>query len=112
MEQWGFVTPKTRTHPASHATFMAHVSYGRIGVQPGVTSVAGKTVTFVDGTELEVDTIIAATGYHIDLPFLRSVDRAGAANAGSRPTVGSCTPTVPACTSSASSTSAAVPTSR
>ena len=70
MEQWGFVTPKTRTHPASNATFMAHVSYGRIGVKPGVRSVAGKTVSFVDGSELEVDTIIAATGYHIDLPFL------------------------------------------
>lgn len=70
MEQWGFRTPKTRTHPASNATFMAHVAYNRIGVKPGVQSVHGKTVRFVDGTELEVDTIIAATGYHIDLPFL------------------------------------------
>jgi cation diffusion facilitator CzcD-associated flavoprotein CzcO len=70
MEQWGFVTPKTRTHPASNNTFMAHVSYGRIGVKPGVASVSGKTVRFVDGSELEVDTILAATGYHIDLPFL------------------------------------------
>jgi cation diffusion facilitator CzcD-associated flavoprotein CzcO len=70
MEQWGFRTPQTRTHPASNNTFMAHVSYGRIGVKPGVESVSGKTVRFVDGSELEVDTIIAATGYHIDLPFL------------------------------------------
>lgn len=70
MEQWGLRTPKTRTHPASNATFMAHVAYGRIGIKPGVRGVAGKTVTFVDGTELEVDTIIAATGYHIDLPYL------------------------------------------
>ncbi len=70
MEQWGLRTPKTRTHPASNATFMAHVAYGRIGIKPGVQGVAGKTVTFVDGTELEVDTVIAATGYHIDLPYL------------------------------------------
>lgn len=70
MEQWGLQTPKTRTHPASNATFMAHVSYQRIGIKPGVADVEGATVRFTDGTSLEVDTIIAATGYHIDLPFL------------------------------------------
>ncbi len=70
MEQWGFRTPRTRTHPASHPTFMAQVAYGRIGVRPGVQDVSGKTVSFVDGTVLEVDTVIAATGYHVDLPFL------------------------------------------
>lgn len=70
MEQWGLRTPKTRTHPASNATFMAHVAYGRIAIKPGISSVSGKTVRFVDGTELEVDTIIAATGYHLHLPFL------------------------------------------
>ena len=70
MEQWGFVTPTTRTHPASNATYMAHVSYGKIRVKPGVAGVSGKTVEFVDGSSIEVDTVIAATGYHIDLPFL------------------------------------------
>jgi hypothetical protein len=33
--------------------------------------VSGSTVEFVDGSRLEVDTVIAATGYEIDLPFLR-----------------------------------------
>lgn len=70
MEQWGLRTPQTRTHPASNATFMAHVAYGRIGIKPGIATVAGKTVRFVDDTELEVDTIVAATGYHLDLPYL------------------------------------------
>lgn len=70
MEQWGLRTPVTRTHPASSATFMAHVSYQRIGIKPGVADVDGTTVRFTDGTLLEVDTVIAATGYHIDLPFL------------------------------------------
>nr|WP_271213903.1 FAD-dependent oxidoreductase [Rhodococcus wratislaviensis] len=69
-EQWGFRTPTTRTHPASSATYMAHVSYGRIDVRPGVERIDGQTVTFVDGTTAGVDTIIAATGYEIDLPFL------------------------------------------
>jgi cation diffusion facilitator CzcD-associated flavoprotein CzcO len=70
MEQWGFRTPTTRTHPAGNATFMAHVAYGRIGVRPGVREVDGKTVTFDDGSTLEPDVIISATGYQIDLPFL------------------------------------------
>jgi dimethylaniline monooxygenase (N-oxide forming) len=70
MEQWGFRTPKTKTHPASNATFMMHVAYRKIDVKPGVTDVEGKVVRFNDGTSVEVDTIIAATGYEIDLPFL------------------------------------------
>ena len=70
MEQWGLRTPTTRTHPASHPTFMAHVAYQQIAVKPGVRGACGRTVSFVDGTEVEVDTVIAATGYHIDLPFL------------------------------------------
>jgi len=70
MEQWGLRTPKTRTHPASNATFMAHVAYRKIKVRPGVQAVNGKTVTFTDGSTEEVDVVIAATGYDIDLPFL------------------------------------------
>lgn len=70
MEQWGLRTPRTRTHPASNATYMAHVSYGRIKVTPDIEGASGKTVRMADGTSIEVDTVIAATGYHIDLPFL------------------------------------------
>jgi cation diffusion facilitator CzcD-associated flavoprotein CzcO len=69
-EQWGFRTPKTRTHPASNATYMAHVSYQRIDVRPGVARIDGRRVEFDDGGSAEVDTIVAATGYEIDLPFL------------------------------------------
>lgn len=70
MEQWGLRTPTTRTHPASNATFMAQVAYRRITIRPGVQDVRGRTITFTDGTAEEVDVVIAATGYEIDLPFL------------------------------------------
>lgn len=70
MEQWGLRTPTLRTHPASNATFMAHVAYGTIGIRPGVADVNGTTVRFTDGSTEEVDAIVAATGYEIDLPFL------------------------------------------
>lgn len=70
MEQWGLRTPATRTHPASNATFMAHVAYRKIDIRPGIAGVAGNVVTFTDGTTAVVDTLIAATGYELHLPFL------------------------------------------
>lgn len=70
MEDWGFVTPATRTHPASHPTIFAHIAWDRIRVRPGVRSVRNKEVEFTDGRIEPFDVIIAATGYEIDLPFL------------------------------------------
>lgn len=70
MEQWGFVTPRTRTHPAGHHLLMAQFIWGRVTAKPGIAAVAGHDVSFVDGTTGRFDTIIAATGYDVDLPFL------------------------------------------
>ncbi|MDH4377376.1 MAG: NAD(P)-binding domain-containing protein [Ramlibacter sp.] len=70
MEQWGFVTPKSRTHPTSHPSLMSHFVWDRIKAKPGIDSVQGKEVRFVDGSRETFDTVIAATGYHVDLPFL------------------------------------------
>ena len=70
MEQWGFVTPKTRTHPTSHTTLMQHFVWNRITAKPGIESVQGQTVRFNDGSTQTFDTVIAGTGYHVDLPFL------------------------------------------
>lgn len=70
MEQWGFVTPKTRTHPTSHPSLMSHFVWNRITAKPGIESVSGREVHFVDGTTASFDTVIAGTGYAVDLPFL------------------------------------------
>jgi dimethylaniline monooxygenase (N-oxide forming) len=70
MEQWGFQPPKGRTHPISHPTLISHIVWGRISVKPGITSVAGRDVTFTDGSTQTFDSIIAATGYTTVLPFL------------------------------------------
>ena len=70
MERWGLVTPKTRTHPASHPTLMIHAAYGRVEFRPDVASVSGITVRFTDGTAGDFDVMLAATGYELDLPFL------------------------------------------
>ena len=70
MEQWGFVTPKSRTHPTSHPSLMSHFVWDRIKARPGIESVKGQDVRFVDGTSETFDSVIVATGYHVDLPFL------------------------------------------
>ena len=70
MEQWGLRTPKTRTHPASHPTVMSLIAWDRIRVRPGISRVEGRTVHFVDGTHDDFDSVIAATGYEFDVPFL------------------------------------------
>lgn len=70
MEQWGFTTPKTRTHPAGHHLLMAQFVWGRVAAKPGIAEVRGQEVRFADGSAAEFDTMIAATGYEVDLPFL------------------------------------------
>ncbi len=70
MEDYGFVTPKKKTHPATHSTIFYQIAGGRVRVHPGVASVEGREVRFTDGTRAEYDAMIAATGYEVDLPFL------------------------------------------
>ena len=71
MEQWGFRTPNKRTHPAGHHLLMGHFVWGRIKAKPGIAAIQGHDVRFDDGTVQAFDSIIAATGYRVDLPFLR-----------------------------------------
>ena len=43
---------------------------GQIDLKPAVASAQGRTVTFVDGTKADFDSVICATGYEPDLSFL------------------------------------------
>ncbi|XP_072494289.1 flavin-containing monooxygenase 5-like [Notamacropus eugenii] len=47
-----------------------HIISGRLLVKPNVTEFTEHTAIFEDGTEEEVDTVIFATGYTLDFPFL------------------------------------------
>jgi hypothetical protein len=49
---------------------MSHFVWDRIKAKPGIASVKGQQVTFADGTSEAYDSIIVATGYQVDLPFL------------------------------------------
>lgn len=70
MEQWGFTTPKTRTHPTSHPSLMSHFVWDRIKARPGIESVQGQQFRFTDGSTQSFDAVIAGTGYNVELPFL------------------------------------------
>ena len=50
--------------------YLAQVSEGRIVCRPGIEAVRGRTATFTDGSTADVDAIICATGYDVDIPFL------------------------------------------
>lgn len=70
MQKLGFKPLDARAHVTSNATVVNHIAYRRIEVKQGIESIDGKRIHFVDGTSDEFDTLIAATGYLIDLPFL------------------------------------------
>jgi cation diffusion facilitator CzcD-associated flavoprotein CzcO len=70
MEQWGFRTPNTRTHPISHPTLISHMAWGRVVAKPGISKVDGQVVHFVDGSSETFDAIIACTGYTTTFPYL------------------------------------------
>jgi cation diffusion facilitator CzcD-associated flavoprotein CzcO len=50
--------------------YLAQVREGSIACRPAITSIDGTTVTFADGSTAEVDVLICATGYDVDIPYL------------------------------------------
>jgi dimethylaniline monooxygenase (N-oxide forming) len=50
--------------------YLAQVRDGSVVCRPEIASINGRTVSFTDGSTDTVDTIICATGYDIDLPYL------------------------------------------
>lgn len=57
-------------HPTVSTEILHYIKHGRIKPKKDIARYDGKVVHFVDGTSEEYDTIVAATGYHIDWPFL------------------------------------------
>ncbi|MDH0126830.1 FAD-dependent oxidoreductase [Brucella intermedia GD04153] len=50
--------------------FLSLVAEDRINVRPWVAEIKGRTVVFTDGTEIEADAIIIATGFDLNLPYI------------------------------------------
>ena len=63
----GFPPAAKKVHATSNANIVNHIKYQRVAVKQGIEKIDGKRITFNDGTAEEFDTLIAATGYVIDL---------------------------------------------
>jgi len=70
MKKLGFRPMEKRVHTTSNGTIVTDIAYSRITVKHEIEKIDGKTLHFADGTSEEFDTIIAATGYQIQLPFI------------------------------------------
>lgn len=58
------------SHPLMNDQLLHHLRHGDVTLKPDIESFAGKTVRFKDGSEVEVDEVLAATGYRMTLPYL------------------------------------------
>jgi cation diffusion facilitator CzcD-associated flavoprotein CzcO len=70
MTKLGFKPLDKRAHVTSNANIVNHIAYRRIVVKQGIEKIEGRRIHFADGTAEDFDTLIAATGYLIDLPFI------------------------------------------
>src|SRR5205807_962999 len=50
--------------------YLEQVRAGEIRCRPAIADVSGNRITFTDGTSDEVDVIVCATGYRLDVPCL------------------------------------------
>ncbi|SUE29156.1 flavin-containing monooxygenase [Nocardia farcinica] len=62
--------PVGATQPIVSNLALHCFSHGTLTPRPDVASIDGSTVRFVDGSTAEVDVIVAATGYDIEIPWL------------------------------------------
>jgi cation diffusion facilitator CzcD-associated flavoprotein CzcO len=74
-ERYGLPEPEHRigdTHPTMNTVLPQLAAHGRIGVKPDINEFVGDKVRFSDGSEVEADLVVFATGYEISIPFMDS----------------------------------------
>ncbi|MBW9111777.1 flavin-containing monooxygenase [Microbacterium ureisolvens] len=74
--RFGFPKPDYKiyeSHPIVNTLILGHLGQGDLRIVPDVDRFDGRTVHFRDGSSGEYDTVVLATGYKLDYPF---VDRA------------------------------------
>ncbi|KYF88599.1 hypothetical protein BE20_22560 [Sorangium cellulosum] len=59
-----------QAHPIINSHYLCHVGQGDIVPKPDVASLDGQRVQFADGSAVDVDCILYATGYNPHFPFL------------------------------------------
>lgn len=72
-EEYGLPAPDHRLyehHPTVSTEILHYLKHGRLAPRPDVRRFDGPTVEFMDGRREEYDLVVAATGYHVSVPFL------------------------------------------
>ncbi|NWB99567.1 NAD(P)/FAD-dependent oxidoreductase [Pseudomonas gingeri] len=59
-----------QAHPLLSTQLLHYLAHGDIEVRPDIKQLDGRRVVFTDGSEMEVDLILAATGYQVKAPYL------------------------------------------
>jgi dimethylaniline monooxygenase (N-oxide forming) len=57
-------------HPTVSQRIMDRVKSGRVIPKPNIASLAGDSVRFSDGSQVDADAIVYCTGYNVSFPFL------------------------------------------
>jgi cation diffusion facilitator CzcD-associated flavoprotein CzcO len=60
------------THPIMNTQLLHHLAHGDIAAKPDIAELRGKRVRFTDGSEIEPDVILWATGYRPTIPCLEA----------------------------------------
>jgi len=59
-----------QAHPTLSGELVNRVAHGYIDIKPNIRKIHEHSVEFEDGSLVEVDVIIMATGYDFEIPFL------------------------------------------
>ena len=71
--RFGFPKPDYKiyeSHPIVNTLILHHLGQGDLRVRPDIDRFDGSTVHFRDGSSGEYDTVLLATGYTLDYPFV------------------------------------------
>jgi len=60
-----------QAHPTLSGDLANKVAHGYLGIRPDIKEIREEEVVFVDGSVAEADTIILATGYEYEIPFVQ-----------------------------------------
>lgn len=67
----GFKPLVHRVHATISSTIVQDILFERVTVKHGIAAIEGKQIKFLDGANEEFDSIIAATGFVTEFPFLK-----------------------------------------
>ncbi|MEM7137361.1 MAG: NAD(P)-binding domain-containing protein [Myxococcota bacterium] len=62
--------PVMASHPIMNTQLLHHLGHGDIAYRPDVERFEGNTVCFKDGSRVDVDVVVFATGYKVTYPYL------------------------------------------